>query len=302
MKVIKEWFIDVQWGRIALISWGTPQGEPVLLMHGRQDSAATFVPLLGLLPDVYHYVGFDLPGHGMSDGFPIGVTITRFMNVVALDAVIKHLEWRQFTFVGHSLGVELGLFYNAIYPNQIKKFIIFDPASSLQRIVIQDFPKFYYYYNNYYENYSKINNNDRVYSKQNALKAVMKARSMTESQAELILSRNLKKIGDDQYRMSWDLRTRLMPPTIFPPEYYFQLFSKNCPPTLCINATDTLDFYVDGKETVNRLLADLEKTLRNFTIIRVEGNHDFHFLHPERISKNVCSFLKKDFGDMKSKL
>ncbi|XP_039762411.1 serine hydrolase-like protein isoform X2 [Pararge aegeria] len=266
MKIIKEWFLNVHWGKIALISWGNTEGEPVLLVHGRQDSAATFLPLLEHLPDVYHYVGFDFPGHGKSDGFPIG------------------------------------LFFNAIYPNKVRKFILLDPGPALQRLVIDVFPKFYFFYDNYYKNYSKLNRNDRVYTKAEALAAVMKARGMTESQADVILSRNLKEVGENRYSLSWDKRTKLMPPTNYPPEYYYQLFTKNSPPTLCINATKSYNFYIEGKDIVDKLLADMEKNLKNFTILRVDGNHDFHFLHPERISDFVCSFLEKDVLLKNSKL
>ncbi|XP_039762410.1 serine hydrolase-like protein isoform X1 [Pararge aegeria] len=302
MKIIKEWFLNVHWGKIALISWGNTEGEPVLLVHGRQDSAATFLPLLEHLPDVYHYVGFDFPGHGKSDGFPIGVAITRFINVAALDAVLEHLRWTHFTYIGHSLGVEIGLFFNAIYPNKVRKFILLDPGPALQRLVIDVFPKFYFFYDNYYKNYSKLNRNDRVYTKAEALAAVMKARGMTESQADVILSRNLKEVGENRYSLSWDKRTKLMPPTNYPPEYYYQLFTKNSPPTLCINATKSYNFYIEGKDIVDKLLADMEKNLKNFTILRVDGNHDFHFLHPERISDFVCSFLEKDVLLKNSKL
>ncbi|XP_052745896.1 serine hydrolase-like protein [Bicyclus anynana] len=298
MKVLKEWFINAKWGKIALISWGNPDGEPVLLVHGRQDSAATFLPLLELMPADCHYVGLDLPGHGMSDAFPIGVAVTRFINVAALDAVIQHLGWTDFTYIAHSMGAEIGLFYHAIYPNQIKKFILLDPEPALQRIMIDNYSTFYSYYNNYYKKYGEYNS-DRVYSKAAALDAVMKARGMNEGQAEVILSRNLKRIGDDLYCLSWDKRLRLMPPTNYPLDYYYQIFSKNTPPTLSIHAKDTHDFYPAGKENARKLFADLEKKWKNFTILRVDGNHDVHFLHPERISSFVCRFMKKEFARSK---
>lgn len=60
----------------SVVSWGNPAGEPVLLVHGYQDSVATFIPLLQMLPDKYYYVGFDLPGHGRSDDFPVGKYLT----------------------------------------------------------------------------------------------------------------------------------------------------------------------------------------------------------------------------------
>lgn len=44
------------------MSWGAPQHRPVLLVHGYMDSAATFIPIVELLPDDYFYLAVDLPG------------------------------------------------------------------------------------------------------------------------------------------------------------------------------------------------------------------------------------------------
>ncbi|CAH2101422.1 unnamed protein product [Euphydryas editha] len=104
MKVLNEWFFDAQWGKIALISWGNQKGMPVLLVHGRQDSAATFLPLLEYLPDDHYYVALDMPGHGKSDQLPIGITLSRFFGVFVMDLTIQHLKWTEFICIGHSMG------------------------------------------------------------------------------------------------------------------------------------------------------------------------------------------------------
>lgn len=62
----------------SVISWGNASREPVLFVHGRQDSAATFIPLVELLPDKYHYVAVDMPGNGLSDPLPKGKYVTSF--------------------------------------------------------------------------------------------------------------------------------------------------------------------------------------------------------------------------------
>ncbi|KAI8426965.1 hypothetical protein MSG28_014626 [Choristoneura fumiferana] len=146
MKVLKEWFITAPWGRVALISWGNPDGPPALLVHGRQDSAATFAPLLELLPETYHYVGFDIPGNGLSDPLPHGVMLCRIHFIGALELVVR-------------------LFYNAVYPNRISKLVLLDPGPSWQRLQVHD-PVEYF-------------------NKQKALESVSKARGFTPAQAEL---------------------------------------------------------------------------------------------------------------------
>ncbi|XP_013174312.1 PREDICTED: serine hydrolase-like protein [Papilio xuthus] len=292
MKKIKEWFLNVPWGKVALISWGDPKGESVLLVHGRQDSAATFIPLLELLPDKYHYVGVDMPGTGLSDPLPKGVMLTRIFPVSVVQLVVEHLKWEKFIYIGHSMGTEIGLFYNAVFPRRVKRCIYLDGGPALRRLLINDFSlHFKSHYEYYYDNYESINNDNRVFSKESATKAVMKARNMTKQQAELILSRNLKKIGDDKYKLSWDKREKILAPTFSSIDYYYSLFSQNCPPTLFISANQSDGGYTQAKDLVKQLISDLTKNTNYFKVVAVDGGHDVHFTNPERLAKYIVEFL-----------
>ncbi|XP_026490700.2 serine hydrolase-like protein [Vanessa tameamea] len=301
MKVLNEWFIEVEWGKVALISWGNPRGQPVLFVHGRQDSAATFLPLLELLSDDYYYVAFDMPGHGKSDTWPIGIPLSRSIGIFVIDKIIRHLGWTKFIYIGHSMGAGQGLFYTAIYPGNITKMILLDTDPALYYLVRDDFTEFYSVYDDFYTNYAKYNSDDRVYTKSGVLKAVMRARGMTEEQAEIILSRNLKKIGEDQYKLLWDRRMKILAPMNYSLDYCYKLISKNCPPILYIVANQSFaDYHSKEKVIVGELISKLERSVKNFTILNVEGTHDVHFIHPERISDHVRRFLERD--EVKSKL
>ncbi|XP_063632403.1 serine hydrolase-like protein 2 [Cydia splendana] len=355
MKVLREWTIDAPWGKIAMISWGNEAGLPVLLVHGRQDSAATFEPLLQLLPDSYHYVALDLPGHGRSDPFPTGVMPTRlhFVGAVHLHGAYEmQPRWHHScagkveiivrdVYTGRfvreeiasrvcSLCVDLaiecndiepnmcffikilhdkisnkfcyfpGLFFNAVYPHRISKMILLDPGPALSRLQVHD-PQEYFasFHQKYYDNYDKFAQK-RIYSKQRALEAVMKARGFTEAQARLALSRNMVKVGEDLYELSWDRRLICLPPPNYPPSYYYQLFYTPTP-TLLIAAKEFQGGYTNGVKKTLKLISDLEKSLDSFTVVTVEGGHDVHFTNPERFIKVLCEFLDKKF-ECKSRL
>ncbi|KAL0808464.1 hypothetical protein ABMA28_012919 [Loxostege sticticalis] len=301
MKTTKEWFIEAPWGKIALISWGNPGGDPVLLVHGRQDSAATFIPLLNNLPETYSYVGVDLPGHGKSDPFPIGVMLTRFHFLAAVEYAVKHLKWDRFVYVAHSMGCEQGLFFNVIHPGKIAKFIFLDPLPSFQRLQIQDFKEYYgTFYHEYYSNYKKYNTNDRVYSKRKALESVMRARGLNEEQAEIVLSRNLQSVGEDTYKLSWDKRLRLPAAQNYPPDYYYGLFSKNLPPTLIISASNSLDPRNKKRNDIAiELVSQLQKSTDHFYEETVTGGHDVHLTDPELVAKSILGFLNMSMGRAK---
>ncbi|XP_049883470.1 serine hydrolase-like protein [Pectinophora gossypiella] len=292
-EVLKEWFMQAPWGKLALISWGSPVGEPVLLVHGRQDSAATFVPLLGLLPNEYHYVAFDLPGHGKSDPFPVGVMLSRFHFVIALDVVVKHLQWKSFVYLSHSMGGEIGLYYNAVRPNHITKFLFLDIGPALQNLIYKPYQSFYTIYDKYYSNYNSMNNDDRVYSKRKALDAVLKARGLTEDLAELVLSRNLREIGQDVYRLSWDKRLKNLTHLNLPNEFCLKLYT-NIPPTLFVEATSSVKKHASLE--VGRMIEEMRKKVKNFEYRIVEGTHDVHLTNPERIASDVTAFLKREFA------
>lgn len=306
-KVLNEWCINAPWGEIALISWGDPKGSPILLVHGRQDSSAGFIPLLELLPDNYYYVALDLPGHGKSDPFPIGIMLQRFHYVAAISMVVDHLGWDKFMYLAHSMASELGLFYNAIYPNRVRKFILLDPGLSLVRLMkylYNNFTDFYKKYDEYYTNYNDYVKDTRVYSKRKALDAVKRARGLTEEQAELILSRNLKEIGPDQYRLSWDKRLKVLMTWYEPEDYYLELFSRNCPPLFIVSAAESLNYF-DPKvsERMDGFFEKLRAKVDHFQLVTVPGGHDVHITHPFRISKEICEFLETNYDhDYKSKL
>lgn len=282
------------------MSYGNESGDPILLVHGRQDSAATFIPLLAMLPDKYHYVVVDMPGNGKSDPFPISVKLSRFHFVAAVEYVVNHMNWDKFVFIGHSMGCEQGLFYNVMYPNHIIKMIFLDLRPSLQRLQQLEESEHYKLYSSYYDNYERDNNYKKIYSRQEAVEAVMKAREFNKEQAELILSRNLIEVGDNKYKLSWDGRLRTAAPQNYPNEYYYKLFTKDMPPILHICASEGSKNYPFKLKEAQELLTWLEKGFKHYREVKVVGNHDVHFMNPERCAKYIVEFLEG--ANSKSKL
>ncbi|KAJ2949340.1 hypothetical protein O0L34_g15251 [Tuta absoluta] len=313
--ILKEWFIDAPWGKIALISWGSPKGSPVLLVHGRQDSAATFMPLLELLPDDLHYVALDLPGHGLSDPFPIGTALSRIHFVTPVDLVVQHLKWKAFTYMSHSMGGEIGLFYNAARPHRIKKFIHLDIGVAIQAIMPKPWKTFFEVYENYYDNYEKCNVDDRRYTRARALEAVMNARGVSAELAALLLSRSLRRArsahaalpadhaeDDDHalYTLSWDKRLKNLASLNITYEHLLHVFTNNAPPTLFIAASDSVSSYADHDG--GRIIQKMAQIIPIFKYVEVEGPHDVHLTNPERVADDVTAFLKTKLQITKSKL
>jgi len=84
------------------IAWSrTGSGEPVVLVHGITESAASFAPIVSLLADAHEVITLDLRGHGASgcaDSYDLGAMAGDVAAVIGAAGVERpHL-------VGHSLG------------------------------------------------------------------------------------------------------------------------------------------------------------------------------------------------------
>ncbi|CAB3222471.1 unnamed protein product [Arctia plantaginis] len=220
-----------------------------------------------------------------------GVKILRFQFVAAMAAAIEHLGWEKFMFIGHSMGSEIGLFYNSVNPGKITKMILCDPEPTLRRLQVRDLPRYQtMFYDDYYNNYWKDNFYYRTYTVKEAKQALMRARNLTEDKASIILSNSLKHVHGDQYRFTWDRRLKLPAPQNYPNSYYFSIFS-NMPPTLVISASDSLR---EQSQSGSLELLKMLSTLENYNHVMVEGGHDVHLTNPERLAPHVIEFLKKE--------
>ncbi|XP_047518881.1 serine hydrolase-like protein isoform X2 [Pieris napi] len=256
---LKEWNLKVPWGNIALLSRGNTSGEPVLLVHGRLDSAATFLPLLKLIPAKYYCVLVDLPGNGKSDPFP------------------------------------KGMFYASIYPKRVKKAVYLDPGPSLEYCNAVNYKRFFKSYQNFYDNYHKYDS-EREYTKEQAMRSVLNARAINEEEAEIVLSRCLVETGPNLYRLSWDRRYKITPGfNSLPQQFYIDLFSQHRTPSLFICASVMTDLYYQQSNLSVKLMSHMSEENKNVNVIWVEGGHDVHLTNPERFINELLMFLDNDF-------
>ncbi|XP_052754342.1 serine hydrolase-like protein isoform X3 [Galleria mellonella] len=157
-KVSKEWFMQMPWGKVAMISWGESSKPPILMVHGYMDTAATFTRLLEHMPDTYYYVSFDFPGHGKSEYLPVAPPSTQTLLVEVVRRIVDHMGWESFIFLAHSMAFVIGLCYNNAFPGRIERMIAIDPTIPLSAHynVSHNFQwwfKFNYQY--YYDSYHK---------------------------------------------------------------------------------------------------------------------------------------------------
>jgi pimeloyl-ACP methyl ester carboxylesterase len=88
---------------------------------------ATFDSLIPLilpsLQEEYFFLAIDLPGHGFSSHFPPGMIYQVPDILVLISRIIKHYNWSNINYMGHSLGAILGFIFTGTNPGVIERYV-----------------------------------------------------------------------------------------------------------------------------------------------------------------------------------
>ncbi|XP_023947830.1 serine hydrolase-like protein [Bicyclus anynana] len=306
VKETKEWLVKTPWGNIACLSWGDPQKPPMLMVHGYMDSAATFIPIVNLLPDDYFYLAFDLPGHGKSDPFPGGILVSQTHQVEAVRRVVEYFAWDTFLYMTHSVGFIIGVIYNCVWPFKISKMINIDPGPPLSTYCFHENNPMLWYqyqYEHFYETtYSRLEiYRNKTYTYDQAIELLVKSRKLTKEQSAVVLSRTLIPQGDGMYRLSWEPTMKKLPSVYVTEDMLISIVTTNAPPMLNIVASidDTIKPF---KKIGARLIERFKKSIPNFFLYNVIGHHDIHITNPDTFVDKIIDFLNTDFKNNKAKL
>lgn len=277
--------------------WGSLSAPPVLCVHGIQDNANSFDRLISLLPPSLCYVAIDLPGHGRSSHLPAGMMYSLFDYCMTITRVKNHFDWKHFTYMGHSLGGQIGFLYSSFYPQQVVKLVILDallPYHNSYEDITDGIPKLHTKLLSMEKNMaSKI---PPSYSEEEALRRLTEGRPipLTQEAAQALFSRGVSKNGEG-YIFTADQRLKLRSLSFFTKEQCLTLISRIQCPVYIVRASVT-DIYIksigydDNDEFGNLLRVSLgEKYVHKL----VKGSHDVHLLHPKRFSSDLYNFLIK---------
>ncbi|XP_074866470.1 serine hydrolase-like protein 2 isoform X2 [Carettochelys insculpta] len=290
----------VPWGHIAAKTWGSPQGYPVLCLHGWLDNANTFNRLIPLLPKDYCYVAMDFGGHGLSSHRPAGFPYHFLDYVSEVRRVTAALKWSQFTLMGHSLGGTVAGMFSCIFPEMVDKVILiescgFFPAPQESEAWLDSKRRVIERLLSLEENKAQP---PKVRSPQEALQRLLEVNThLTEESGRILLQRGATEVlGGLVYNR--DLRALVNNQDALTPEQCARFLSKIQASVLMIIAQDGI-FNPEVENSFPYFVKSLHTMFQSmlkerFQLAKVPGNHFVHLNEPEVIAGLINVFLKRD--------
>ena len=123
--------------RYAVRRWGGEGARPIVLLHGTQDSSATFQFMVEHLQGDWCVIAPDWRGHGRSQWVSQGYWFHEF--VADLDALLDALlPGAALPLVGHSLGGNIAGVYAGLLPHRVTHLVSLDGFGPLTNRVPVD--------------------------------------------------------------------------------------------------------------------------------------------------------------------
>lgn len=265
----------------------------MLCLHGKQDNCGTFDRLVPLLRRGFYYVCLDLPGHGRSSHFPPGFRVTLESYAVAALRAADRLGWTRFACLGHSMGGMTGSLLAALYPERVTALAMVDSAGPAPVHPHDTVPFMRRVCDGLLAVEAKAAAGSApAYTYDQALGLILTKRPsrLTRPAAEVLIARSLRELpdrGHGRYAFTTDQRLKVDYNPVFTPVQQLAVVQAVRCPVLYLRAVDNDEHKKPGPKLTRKMY----KSNPNVRVVKVDGNHDVHLNHPERIAPLIDTFL-----------
>ena len=132
-EVARPWSISIRDLEVRGLAWGNLGDPPLLALHGWQDNAASFIPLMSHLRPTgrFRVLAPDLPGHGRS-GWRTQQSAYHFVDWLRdLYDLLQALEWTSCSLIGHSMGAAIASLWAGVFPDRCQSLILIEGLGPL---------------------------------------------------------------------------------------------------------------------------------------------------------------------------
>lgn len=268
-------------GAIAAIEQGKPSENPVVMVHGYLDNAASFTPLLPYLEHL-NCVAIDLPGHGHSAHRSYDAHYHLVDYVYDLHQIIQAHSWENITLVGHSLGGIICMMYSAIFPETVKHLVCIESMGPLTE---PEFSSVQQLRASMLSREKAKGEIKQPISLQGLVEARMRVSDLSADNARLIMQRNIIE-SHDAIKWRTDKRLRTASTLRLTPNQAMNILESIAIPVNIVLG-DT------GFSKVKRLYKHRQGLFKQLNVIELPGGHHVHMEQPERVSQFVNDILTK---------
>jgi pimeloyl-ACP methyl ester carboxylesterase len=271
--------IDIGHMTLAAKAWGDPALPPMLAVHGWLDNAASFDYLAPLL-DSHYVVAIDLPGHGLSDHLPDGMSYQLLDGVAHLVKTLDALDWQRAVIMGHSLGGALGTLLASANPDRVSHLILLDALGPLSEEVAKGPQRL----GRAVAKMASGNPKERSYYQNRELMVAHRAMvgGISEEAARLLVGRG-SELTEKGYQWRFDPRL-LLPSLLYLSEEQVRVFLREIKsPTLFIQGSE-------GILTDNPLLDARIAEVYGIVHTCVEGHHHCHIDSHQAVAQAIRDF------------
>jgi pimeloyl-ACP methyl ester carboxylesterase len=273
--------IRIEGLELAAKAWGPQDAPPVLCLHGWLDNAASFDGLAPRLPGL-RVVALDLPGHGLSEHLPAGVSYGFVDWVAVVHQVVEALGWSLFTLMGHSLGAAVGAVWAGTFPDRVGRLVLLEGIGPLTEESDQAPTRLA---RALLEERSKRGRRPTVHADRKAVieRIGRSVHQLSREAAETLLTRGLK---DVQGGVTWrsDPRLRIASRVRLTEAQVLAFLRAIACPTLLVRASAGYPFAALQADARLRAIGDVE-------LVELPGTHHVHLEDPEPVAAAIARFL-----------
>lgn len=291
---VKEIQIPVKYGHLSGKLWGNSEDRPILALHGWQDNAGTWDPLIPMILKNRSILALDFPGHGLSTWFPPGMMYYQWELPRFILYIKEYFKWDKISILGHSMGAIAAMRYSCLYADDVDFFIAIDSLIHDDydlNLVIDKYPKLM---QKGLIEQTRLNQEPPSYTMEEIRQRwhLGTNKSVGLENIQCLIERGVKQSKKDptKYYFCRDARLKHV---LFNPEskpFVEALVKRLKCPTLYIKAIDSPyssdQFAVEMRDIV-------ERNNENFELQFVPGTHHVHLNNPEVVAPLILNFLIK---------
>lgn len=294
VRPAREIAIPVPFGHLAAKDWPAVTNEDpehrLLCLHGMQDNAGSFDPLIQELPGSWRAVVLEFAGHGLSSHLPRGCMYSMTQCTLDVIRAVRGLGWDRFSLLGHSLGGLVGHRYACMFPDKVLKLIliegfgdIFDGRSQVLNVMKATMLSFL-------RLEDKDLSSQPSYTEQEVLDLYAKGplRHLRPEDVKILMKRGCRQQPDGRYSFTGDMHVKAMLWDRLDRSALAPCYKSFCNDLLILNAAPG---FLCSSVHQGRLASVLRRHCRSFQLEVLDGDHHIHMSQPRLVASYVNPFL-----------